>query len=124
MSPRGYVLPGTSERGDSPRMYPVRKVGRNRTANATAYRVGDCSVLVSVDDGRWHLSIGHPSRYPTWDEVKFARYRLLDADLQMGMFLPPPDSWVNEHDHVFHLWEVRDEWHDEKQAQIAGVRGE
>lgn len=39
-----------------------------------------CFILIAKEgdekDKRWHLSISHPLRYPTWDEIKEARYSL------------------------------------------------
>lgn len=80
------------------------------------FSMGPCNILVGREpaaaDGSalWHLTISTPSRHPTWDEIKIARYRLLPLDLCFGMLLPQPDLYVNvpQQDHVFHLWEVLD----------------
>jgi len=82
--------------------------------NSKAYRFGPCSVIVSQDDmkergiyvKRWHLSIAHQTRYPTWDEIKEARYRLLPDNVTMAMLLPPKDQFVNLHSNCFHLYEI------------------
>lgn len=78
------------------------------------FALGDCTVLVAREplgpagELRWHLSISHPSRYPTWDEIKTARYKLTPPALRMAMLLPPPDEYVNvaAQDNVFHLHEL------------------
>jgi hypothetical protein len=57
---------------------------------------------------RWHLSISHPSRYPTWDEIRDARYALLPDDVTMAMLLPPQREYVNLHKNCFHLHEIVD----------------
>jgi hypothetical protein len=68
--------------------------------------------LVGWEPGNgWHLSISHPTRYPTWDEIKAARYDLLPDDCTMGMLLPPSGEYVNVHPNCFHLHEV-DPWGD------------
>jgi len=76
------------------------------------YAMGDCRVLVSRDatptGQRWHLSISHPDRYPTWEEIKKARYQLLPLDIVMVQVLPPPGDYVNIHPNTFHLWETFD----------------
>ena len=36
----------------------------------------------------WHLSISTPSRNPTWEEIKQARYDLCPHDVTMAMILP------------------------------------
>lgn len=66
------------------------------------------SVLVSKDSGRWHLSIAHPRRYPSWDEVHAARYEFIPDEIYMMMGLPPKAVYVNVHDHCFHLWEAQE----------------
>ena len=71
-----------------------------------AYRMGECTVIVSRDGGYWHLSISHPSRDPSWDEIREARYALLPDDVTMALLLPPREEYVNVHSHCFHLWEV------------------
>lgn len=66
------------------------------------------------DEPRWHLSISHrtnehppkPGRYPSWDEIKDARYRFMPADIYVAQLLPPPEEWVSAHDTTFHLWEI------------------
>jgi hypothetical protein len=78
------------------------------------FALDECTVLVAREplgpDGafRWHLSISHPSRYPTWDEIKTARYRLTAPEINMVMVLPPADEYVNveAQDNVFHLHEI------------------
>lgn len=64
----------------------------------------------------WHLSIAMKSRliagatgprYPTWDEIKDARYRFCPRDLTMAMLLPPPSEYVNLHKTTFHLHELK-----------------
>jgi hypothetical protein len=67
-----------------------------------------CKVLVSHTHALgWHLSISHPWRNPTWDEIKSARYALIPDGARMTMDLPPSDEFVNVHEHCFHLYECR-----------------
>lgn len=80
------------------------------------WSMGECTILVGHEpegvngEMRWHLSISHPSRHPTWDEIKTARYKLLPLDMAFAMILPPPEFYVNvaAQDHVFHLHEIED----------------
>ena len=75
------------------------------------YRVGECSAIVTREMGRWHLSVAHPTRLPTWDEVAVARYRLLPEGITAAMLMPPRAEYVNVHEHCFQVVEVRDpEW--------------
>jgi hypothetical protein len=72
------------------------------------YALGECSVLVTREHGKWHLSIAHPGRYPTWDEVAEARYRLLPGSITAAMLLPPMAEYVNLHERCLHLYEIDD----------------
>jgi hypothetical protein len=75
---------------------------------------GECNVIVTRDPvtvrgvvvPRWHLSISHPSRYPTWDEIKQARYKLIPNEVTMAMILPPAEQFVSLHPNCFHLHEI------------------
>lgn len=82
-----------------------------------------CSVIVGHEPARgapagiwlppdelllYHLSIAHPDRYPTWDEVADARYELIPDGVTMAMLLPPAGEYVNVHDYCLHLWQIDD----------------
>lgn len=75
----------------------------------TAHAFGECRVFVGIEDDRWHLSIAHPRRLPTWDELRDARYRFVPDAVVMAMLLPPKADYVNYHLYCFHLWEIRGE---------------
>ena len=71
------------------------------------YRLGECSVIDSVrPDGRRQISVAHPSRYPTWDEIAEARYRVLPRIAFMALVLPPKAHYVNLHPNCFQLVQV------------------
>lgn len=80
-------------------------------AGSVLYVWGYCRVLVENHGGEigWHLSISCQNRYPTWDEIKHARYDLLPADITMAMLLPPADEYVNLHKNCFHLHQISNE---------------
>jgi len=65
-----------------------------------------CNVIVSKDGGRWHLSISHKKRLPTYDELKQARYRFTPDNIYMAQIFPPMKEFVNIHPYCLHLWEV------------------
>jgi hypothetical protein len=106
---------------------PVKVAGSERVRNSLLaggsllvefWDVGECSVILSRDPigvtgerYRWHLSIAHRSRYPTWDEIKVARYGIptLEGVDQMVQLLPRMTAgraWTNLHDNCFHLYET------------------
>ena len=78
----------------------------------TAWKFGECRIFVGMEPTgtggalRWHLSISHPSRYPTWDEIKEARYQLIPNLVTVALVLPPQEQYVNLHPNCFHLSEV------------------
>lgn len=71
-----------------------------------AYRNDLLVMMVSIEDGKYHLAISHPHRYPSWNEIKEARYELIPDNLTMAMLLPPKLQYVNVHKNCFHLWEL------------------
>jgi hypothetical protein len=70
------------------------------------YRLGECSVIVTREGGRWHLSIAHHARDPTWDEIAQARYRILPDAAWLAIVLPPRAEYVNLHRHCFQMVEI------------------
>lgn len=69
---------------------------------------GKCRIICAQENGRWHLSISHPWRLPTWAEVNAARDALIPADVWLCQPMPPREYWVNVHQYCLHLWEIRD----------------
>ena len=63
----------------------------------------------------WHLSVsfrsddGALSRCPTWDELKNAKFNLVQADVAMVLIMPRKNvPYVNVHQSTLHLWESVD----------------
>jgi hypothetical protein len=75
----------------------------------------NCTILAGQEPAgrngelRWHLSIAHPKRYPSWKEIMEARYDLLPPEVTIAMILPPPEEYINVHKNCFHLWEIEPE---------------
>jgi hypothetical protein len=67
---------------------------------------GTMQVHLTQDNGLMHMSISRTDRYPTWDEIKEARYDLIKDDCYMVMVLPPKSQYVNLHNNCFHLHEL------------------
>lgn len=74
------------------------------------FKWGPFMVIVSIDAGRWHMSISHPKRDLTYMELKRARYKFLPSDKPIAMVFPPPSTFVNIHYYTFHFWELRDDF--------------
>jgi hypothetical protein len=83
--------------------------------NGQAYRMGQCSVIMSQEpfgqDGEyiWHLSIGHPNRFPTWDEINNAEKKLRPKGVTMGILFAEPGHPAHSYSrNICHLWEIED----------------
>jgi hypothetical protein len=77
-------------------------------AGTKIYRMGQCLIIVSPplnEEWGWHLSISHPTRYPSWDEVAKARYDLLPLDREFEMPLPKPEDYISIHPNCFQVHE-------------------
>lgn len=70
------------------------------------HRFGECKVLFSIDWGMQHMSISHPTRLPTWEELRDARYKFMAPHIHVAMLLPPKEQYVNVHEYCFQLWEL------------------
>ena len=59
---------------------------------------------VESDGRRWlHMSLAHPSRLPSWDELRSAKEWSL-GDIKAVQVLPPRREYVNIHPHCLHLF--------------------
>lgn len=65
-------------------------------ADTLYYRFGECDVFLSGPLERskigWHFSIAHPTRNPTWEEQRDARYALIPDDVYMVSVLHQADA--------------------------------
>jgi hypothetical protein len=96
-------------------------------AETFIHRAKQLSAIRSVDMGRWHLSVAHRERVPTWGELGFARDALIPADVWMMVPHPPREFWLNLDRRVLHMWQFRDaklveqfQWEGE-QAKAMGI---
>ena len=87
----------------------LRKTWRSTMeSDCKAYRMGGCTIFLGTVPGQGlHMSIAHPTRYPTWDEVADARYALIPDGVTMVMVLPPSSQYVNLHPNCFHLHQLQ-----------------
>lgn len=67
---------------------------------------GWMTCFINIEMGLYHLSLAHPRRYPTWDEIKAVRYALLPDERTFALLFPPMAQYVNLHPNCFHLHEV------------------
>ena len=62
---------------------------------------------IEPGDLRWHISLRHEDRVPTWDELARCGHELRPG-VPFCIGVPPRSWWINVHEHVLHLWELKD----------------
>ena len=74
------------------------------------YRWGDLKVCVADPEveGGAHISVSHPYRYPTWEEIKAAWYDLVPnaSEITGAIILPRKPEYVNIHTNCFHVYQL------------------
>jgi len=87
---------------------PPKLPGLEKGTKCYASHQTHCTALVGYTPRYgWHISVAHPFRPPTWNEIASARYQLIPDNFVMVMVLPPEEEYVNVHEHCFHLHECR-----------------
>ena len=64
-----------------------------------------CTAIATHRPTGTHISVSHPARCPSWDELASARDAFAPG-VRMVMHLPPADEYVNAHQTCLHLWEA------------------
>lgn len=107
-TPRIMRLRGTDPPLSMSRFISVEEAARSTIPTATVWSNADrITVLATDDDGRLHVSISHPSRYPTWDEIVEVRAWAFEPEVEVVMVLARESEYVNDHPFAFHLLESK-----------------
>ena len=98
-----------------PRVIPYTWRLHTRTIDGARYvqPMTDLTVTVSGDvehdEKKWiHLSIAHPERMPTWEEVVAAKEWIIGRDEYAVQVIPPRERYVNTHPFCLHLFSCVD----------------
>ena len=86
----------------------VRNPGGPLGSTSFVNRVLGLVAIRGREMGRWHLSVSHRDRVPTWGELGRARDALLPPDAWLMIAHPPRKYWLNYDPRVLHMWEFRD----------------
>lgn len=62
------------------------------------------SVFASWGGGWDHVSVAHPNRTPTWDEMCAVKDVFFGPDECVLQIHPPENEYINDHQHCLHLW--------------------
>ena len=73
---------------------------------ALAYTyTGGCKVIKNKERGFWHITIKHPSRNPTIEEICEITYALLPENARAMMLIPPKNVYI-KNVYEFRIWEM------------------
>jgi len=71
------------------------------------FKYGELNGILTRQEGRLHLSVSHPRRLPTWDEVSGLWYNTIAKNGEVGaLLLPKPEQFVNIHKYVLQIKEI------------------
>jgi hypothetical protein len=70
----------------------------------------DLAVICGCGEGWDHVSISHPERCPTWDEMCFIKNLFFMPEETVIQFHPPQSQYINKCKTVLHLWRP---WNDQ-----------
>ena len=61
--------------------------------------------ILASDGMEWeHVSVSLQNRTPNWREMCFIKNLFWDPEDLVVQYHPPESEYVNDHDHVLHLW--------------------
>lgn len=119
-----YRLPGTTFLPATPRgaTYGAFQVAAPTGAMLYVISSGEASEDVGLElpgdcRGFEHVSVSHPKRCPTWEEMEFVRHLFWGPEEAVIQIHPPESVKVNYHKTCLHLW--RDTTRD---VRIPGAR--
>lgn len=61
-------------------------------------------VVVSDDEGWDHVSVSHPTRTPTWEEMCYVKDLFFEPEEECVQYHPKRSAYVNYHEHCLHIW--------------------
>lgn len=79
----------------------------NKEFKEGVFKMGRCNIIISIDNGEWHLSISTPTASPSYNEIKAARYKYIPDNVTMAQLFPPSEEFINIHPYCHHLWEIK-----------------
>lgn len=91
---------------DRVRIGNLASSGTHGNNGAFEVRVGRVRLwVIASDQGGWeHVSVSHPYRCPTWDEMAQVAALFWDAEDTVIQFRPPASDYVNCHPYCLHWW--------------------
>lgn len=79
--------------------------------------------VICSDGGGWdHVSVSHPFRCPTWDEMAAIKDLFFDAHECVMQLHPPRSEYVNNHRFCLHLWRPQDRVIPQPPKEFVGIQ--
>jgi hypothetical protein len=78
---------------------------RERVPQARAFRIGEVQIIAEPEAGGWHVSVSHPGRYPTWEELRAAS-GVVNGVSSMWAYMPLSGGPGPYASNVIHLFET------------------
>lgn len=70
------------------------------------FRMGQLQITAKQEPNGWHVSVSHPERYPTWEELVRAREVTGDRFLTLFAHMPAPGGDMGINRYIVHLYET------------------
>lgn len=77
-------------------------------------------VLFSNGEGWEHVSVSHPARCPTWEEMCVVKDRFFDPEDCVVQYHPPRSKYVSLHPYCLHLWRPLNETMPQPEPWMVG----
>lgn len=68
------------------------------------WQINALRVIASWGEQWDHVSVSHPSRIPTWEEMCWIKSLFFEPDEAVMQLHPPQSEYVNNHPRCLHLW--------------------
>lgn len=87
-----------------PREAPLNPAYQQQVPQARGFRVGVAQGIITPEEHGWHISVSHPDRFPTWDELRAAS-SLVQGAPAMWARVPVEEEVGRIASNVVHLFE-------------------
>ncbi len=85
--------------------FPQELIPLSLPKGSKMYQTKDCLVVSNKKNDKHHLVISNAERYPTMDEIRAVRNKLLPKDITVVMIISSEKEAVNINEKGYHLWE-------------------
>lgn len=87
------------------------------------WQINALRVVASWGGGWDHVSVSHPSRIPTWEEMCWIKGLFFDDEEAAMQLHPPKSEYVNNHSRCLHIWRPQSENIPLPPSIYVGIKG-